>query len=230
MNTISRLVCVALVAAPMAASAASQRVTLSTVKGTFGEVNLLSVDPLEKTKVEWKATGKGNYDDFFEKAARLDAGIIISQACTEAVSTNVKSYARSFAAAKATDAGVKEIVGDTAPDKLSDDQAMALLALKKKKESLSGEESAFVGKALLSGAIVTVYLAKVPDESKALAATGAGLIQSVPSDFSGLNALKGPAVAASLKESTNHLQDAAVRAPEIAKGLTRLLEGLKALQ
>jgi|GEM_PF-3024585 len=231
MNTISRFVCAALLAVPMAASAASaQRITLAGMKGSFGEVALLTTDPLEKQKVEWKATGKGNYDEFFERAALMDAGMVVSQAFTEALTTNLKGYARSFAAEKATDEAVKEIVGDTPPEKLSDEQSVALLALKKKQDKLNGEETTFVAKSLLSAAVVGSFLAKVPDDSKALAQTGAGLVQSVPSDFKGLQAVKAPIVTASLREAGSHLQDASTRAPEIAKGLARLVEALKSLQ
>lgn len=231
MNTISRFVCAAMLVAPMAASAAPvQRITLASMRGSFGDVALLTTDPLEQQKVEWKATGKGNYDDFFEKAALMDAGMIVSSSFTEALTTNVKGYARSFAAEKATDESVKAIVGDASPEKLTEEQSIALLALKKKQEKLNGEETAFVAKSLLSAAVVGTFLAKVPDGSKALGQTGAGLVQSVPQDFKGLNALKAPIVTASLNESGKHLQEASTRAPEIAKGLTRLVEGLKSLQ
>ncbi len=230
MNTISRVVCAALLAAPVVASAAGTRVTMAGMKGTFGEVALLTTDPLEKKKVEWKPTGKGNYDDFLERAALMDAGMVVSEAFTQALTDNLKGYARSFAAEKATDQAVKEIVGDTPPEQLSEDQSIALLALKKKQEQLNGEETAFVGKSLLSAAVVGTFLSKVPDDSKTLAKNGAGLLQTVPSDFRGLQAIKAPIVTASLKEAGTHLQDAGTRAPEIAKGLTRLVEGLKSLQ
>lgn len=231
MNTISRIVCAATLVAPMLVSAAPvQRVTLASMKGTFGEVALLTNDPLDKQKVEWKATGKGNYDDFFEKAALMDAGMIVSQSFTEALTTNLKGYARSFAAEKATDESVKAIVGETPPDKLTEDQSVALLALKKKQDKLNGEETAFVAKSLVSAAVVGTFLSKVPGDSKTLAQTGAGLVQSVPSDFKGLNAVKAPLVTSSLKEAGTHLQDAGTRAPELGKGLARLVEGLKSLQ
>ncbi|HYD42383.1 MAG TPA: hypothetical protein VEB43_16260 [Anaeromyxobacter sp.] len=231
MNTISRIVCAALFAVPMVASAAGTRVTLAGMKGDFGDVVAqLAGDPLEKKKVEWKPTGKGNYDQFLERAALIDAGLVVSEAFTQALTDNLKGYARSFAAEKATDEAVKEIVADTPPEKLSEQQSVALLTLKKKQEKLNGEETAFVAKSLLSAAVVTTFLAKVPNDSKALAQTGAGLVQTVPSDFKGLQAVKAPIVTASLKEAGSHLQDAGTRAPEIAKGLARLVEGLKSLQ
>lgn len=230
MNTISRIVCAALLAVPMVASAAGTRVTLAGMKGTFGEVALLTTDPLEKKKVEWKPTGKSNYDEFLERAALMDAGMIVSEAFTQALTDNLKGYARSFAAEKATDQEVKRIVGDTPPEKLSEEQSVALLTLKKQQEKLNGDETAFVAKSLLSAAVVGTFLSKVPDDSKALAKTGAGLVQTVPSDFKGLQAVKAPIVTASLKEAGSHLQEAGTRAPEVAKGLARLVAGLTSLQ
>lgn len=222
--------CAVALAIPFASYAETRRITKSDVAPAFGGVTILQDDPLEKEKVEYPVTGKGNYDEFFRSSAQLHAGMIISQSATDSLTTNLKKYARSYAASKATDQNVKNIVGDSKPQDLKDDQALALLNLKKKNGELTSEETAFAGKSVASAAVLTAFLAKTPGQANDLTTQGTALTKSVPSDFSGFNAMKAPGVTAGLNQSLTNVKGASAKAPELAKSLARLSEGLQSLR
>ncbi|MGC4000875.1 MAG: hypothetical protein QM767_26840 [Anaeromyxobacter sp.] len=220
---------VVLVAPTASRAAGAKRVTLDSIKGAFGEVPILGADPLASKKVEWQPTGKARYDQFLQDAAFMDAGMIVSQATTDTLTTSLKGYARNIAASGAMKDAAKEIVGDTPPDQLSEEQSLALLALKKKMASLSEEELAFATKGAASATVVGGFLAKVPETSTQLVEQGSSLSQSVSKDFTGFDAMKVPGVGAALALSGVHVKDAAERAPELAKAITRLAQGLGSL-
>ena len=186
-------------------------------------------DPLEKEKVEYIMSGKGRYDHVTRSAAEIRAGLVLSQAFTETLTTNVKGLARSYAAAHAADENVKEIQGNTAVEDLSWDQQMALLNLKKKQEELSTDETLFLQRSVANTALLVTYLGKTAVESKELAETALALTRSVPTDFIGPDAILAPSVVQSLEGSAKNLDEASAKAPELAKTLARLGEGLKAM-
>jgi hypothetical protein len=156
--------------------------------------------------------------------------MVVSNSYADALTSDLKGYARSYAASKAADENVKGIVGDSKPEELTDEQAVALLKLKKKQGQLSADETAFAANALVDSAVVVSFLNETVTRAKPLAVRAASLSQSVKSDFSGTEALKVPAVAKSLNGSTSSLKQATVKAPELAKTLTRLAVSLKGLE
>jgi hypothetical protein len=186
-------------------------------------------DPLEAEKIEYIMSGKGRYDHVTRSAAEIRAGLVLSQAFTETLTTNVKGLARSYAAAHAADENVKEIQGNTAVEDLSWDQQMALLNLKKKREELSSDETVFLQRSVANTALLVVYLGKTAVQSKELAETALTLTRSVPTDFLGPDAIMAPSVVQSLEGSAKNLDEASAKAPELAKTLARLGEGLKAM-
>ena len=209
--------------------ATTQRVRMDSMNRVIGNLSGFEGDPLEKEPVEYMQTGKGNYDQFFSSAAEMHAGIVVSTALSDSLTTNLKKYARSYAASKAADENVKAIVGDTKPEDLTEDQSFALLNLKKKQGELSDDEKKFATRSVANTAQTTLYLGKTGDQAATLISTGSALSQSVRTDFTGMDAVKVPAVTKGLSGSLDNVKEASVKAPPLAKTLSRLGEGLKNL-
>ena len=214
---------------PVAGGTTTQRVKMADVRGDMGKLTCLKSDPLEKEKVEYVMSGKENYDEVSRSAAEIHAGMVVSNSFADALTTDLKSYARSYAASKAADENVKGIVGKSKPEELSNDQAIALLALKKKQGQLTGDEASFALSSATDAAVVATFLGSTAISAKPLATKAASLSQSVNTDFSGGEAIKAPLVAKSLQTSTKSLKEATVKAPELAKTLARLAQGLKSM-
>jgi hypothetical protein len=202
---------------------------MADVRGDMGKLTCLKSDPLEKEKVEYVVSGKSNYDEVNRSAAEMRAGMIVSNSYADALTTDLKGYARSYAASKATDDNVKEILGKSKPEEISDEQAVALLALKKKRGQLSADEASFALNAAADAAVVATFVGVSASQAKPLAAKATTLTQSVNTDFAGAEAVKAPLVAKGLDTSTKSLKEAAVKGPELAKTLARLAQGLKGL-
>jgi hypothetical protein len=186
-------------------------------------------DPFAKQPVEYPTTGKSDYDSFFKLAAEVRGGLVVSETLSETLTTNLKRFARSYAAARATDEAVRLIVGDTSLDQLSEAQSVALLALKKKRRELSQEEATFAGSSVANTGQMVIYLNRTADTARGLTDQGTSLSKSVKEDFAGDDMVKAPKVARGLSRSLEHLREASVKAPQIAKTLTRLGESLRAL-
>jgi len=210
--------------------ASTNRVKMEDVRGDLGKLTALKEDPLDKEKVEYVTSGKSNYDEVSKSSAHIRAGMIVSNSYANALTSDLKGYARSYAASKAADENVKGIVGSSKPEALSDDQAVALLKLKKKQGQLSGDEKAFAANAVVDSAVVVSYLHTTATKAQPLAAKAASLTHTVNSDFAGTEAIKAPIVAKSLTGSAAQMKEAAVKAPELAKSLTRLAMSLKGLE
>jgi hypothetical protein len=221
--------CAVLAVSSIASGADKRCVTRADVNDTFVGVTILQDDPLAQEKVEYLVIGKSNYDEFFRSSAKLHAGMVISQSATSALTTHLKGYARSYAAAQAADQSVKEIVGNSKPEDLTNDQAVALLALKKKHGELTADELSFATNSVASAAVLTKFLYDTPGQASGLVSQGTALTSSVPSDFKGFELLKVPDVVAGLNKSLSSLQAAVEKAPDLAKRLARLSEGLKSL-
>jgi hypothetical protein len=210
-------------------STTTQRVKLADIRGGMGKLTSLKNDPLEKEKVEYVTSGKPNYDEVSRSAAEIKAGMIVSNSFADSLTSDLKGYARSYAASQAADANVKEIVGKSKPDELTDEQAIALLSLKKKRGELSSDETHFAANAATDAAAVAAFLGVSVSQAKPLAAKATALTQSVNSDFTGAEAIKAPLVAKSMQTSTKSLTEATVKGPELAKTLTRLAQALKGM-
>jgi hypothetical protein len=218
-----------LLAATACATASTNRVRMGELNSVLSHLSGLEGDPLEKEPVEYQQVGKADYDRFFKDSSTVRANLVVADALSEALSKNVKNYARSYAAAGAADENVKEIVGDTKPDQLSDEQSIALLRLKKKRNELSGDELKFAASSGANAVQVALYLVGTTLTTRQLAEQGKDLSGKVPTSFTGMEALKAPAATSGLSTSIDNLTRASTRIPDVAQKLTRLGEGLRSL-
>jgi hypothetical protein len=218
-----------LAAAGCATGTSTQQVKMGEIDRAIGGLTGLPGDPLEKEKVEYLVVGKPKYDQFFKSSAEMRAGFVVSEVLSQTLTTNLKSYARSYAASKAADESVKQIVGTTPLDQLSEDQSIALLRLKKEKESLSAEEKLFLASSVGNTAHTVSYLARTSTEAQSLVSAADSLSRSLKDDFTGLDAGKVPLVSKGITTSVDNVQNASSKSVELAKNLTRLGEGLKSL-
>jgi hypothetical protein len=214
---------------PLTGGITTQRVKMADVSGGMGKLTCLKSDPLEKEKVEYVTSGKPNYDEVSRSAAEIKAGMVVSNSFADSLTTDLKGYARSYAASQAADESVKEIVGKSKPEELTNEKALALMALKKKRGQLSADEASFALNAATDAVAVVSFLGVSVSQAKPLIAKASGLSQSVKADFTGAEAVKAPVVAKSLQSSTKSLREATEKGPELAKTLARLAQGLKSL-
>jgi hypothetical protein len=189
----------------------------------------LEGDPLDKTTVEYEQTGKAEYDQFFVDAAKTQAGLVVSNALVEALTKNIKSFAMSYAAANATDESVRLLLAGRTPDKINADESLALLKLKKTHGGLSNDESKYALRTGANTLQTATYLAESVKGTQGLIEKGRSLSGKVQNDFTGLDAVKGPGVATALTASVNNLTGAITTAPDVAKQLVRLGQGLMSL-
>lgn len=187
----------------------------------------LDGDPLAKQPVEYEVTGKANYDKFFKDAAVFRAGLVVSNSFAETLTTNVKNYARSYMASGAVSEEAKKIAGSTPAEKLSDDQALAVL--KAAKTSLQIDQLKYLASSGANALQLGVYLTESVKSAKDLVVTGKDLTQKVKTDFTGMDMTKAAGVTSALAGSVDNLNEGAQKAPELAKTLTRLGQGLAAI-
>ena len=220
----------ALAALSLTACASSRgRLKMGALNAAISQSTGLDGDPLETTPVEYEQTGKPEYDSFFLRAAEIRASLVVANALVDALTTNVKNYAISYAAANAADEGVKALVGGRPLDQLSADDAIALLTSQKTRGQLSEDERNYAKRTGANTLQTALYLGTAVKSTQDLIALGRDLSPKVKSDFAGLDATKAPGVASAITGSVDNLQSAATTLPDIAKKLTRLGEGLSSL-
>jgi hypothetical protein len=210
-------------------SSTKYRLKMGDMHESLANLTGLEGDPLEKEPVEFEETGKPKYDEFLRSAAHIRAGLIVSNALVEALTTNVKSFARSYAASRVADENVKELIGETPAEEMTEDQALAVLKLQKKRGELNDDVLEFATRSAANAGQTVLYLTETASSAVTLAKTGGELSQSVQNDFTGIDVAKAPAVAEGITTAVGNLKDAGEEAPELAKRLARLGEGLKSL-
>lgn len=221
---------VALLASVSACTSSRQRVRASSLDSAVSSFVASESDPLEENPVEYLVTGKGNYDSFFRESAELRGGLLVSETAATSMSKNLKSYARSYAAKQATDDNVKDILGETKPDDMNDEQAAAVMQLKKKRGELSDDELKYATRAGGNALQLGAYLAGAAQKSAVLLETGDRLRNNVQSDFnSPQDAVAVPGILEGLTTTIDNLQKANQRLPDLAKEMARLGETFKAL-
>ena len=156
--------------------------------------------------------------------------MVVSEAFSEALTRNLKAFARSYAAERAADQSVVEIVGSTPLDQLSEEQSFALLTLKKKRGELRKDEAVYVVSSAANTTQLVMFLNRTQTEAQVLAEQGKLLSQSVSVDFGSPEKIRqAPTVARGLQDSMSHLQRASSRATTLSKTLTRLGASLNSL-
>lgn len=212
-----------------ACSSSRGRLKMGELHSSLAQLSGLEGDPLDKTPVEFEQTGKPEYDEFFLESAKVQAGLVVSNALTEAMTKNIKNYAVSFVASNANDDNVKQLLGGRAADQLNLDESLAALKLQKQQGKLSADEAKYAVSSAANAAQVVLYMKESVTGTKALAEKGKALSGKVQSDFTGLDATKAPGISTALGTSVNNLAQAANTAPEVARQLARLAEGLQSL-
>jgi len=205
------------------------RVKMGELHASLAQSTGLDGDPLDKTPVEFEQIGKPDYDQFFVESARVQAGLVVSNALVESLTKNVKAFAMSFAAANATDANIKKLLNGQSTDQIGVDEAFALLKLKKARTGLSQDEVKYAARTGANTLQTAVYLRESVVGTKAVIEKGQSLSGRVKTDFTGFDMAKAPGVTSALTTSLNNLGESVKTAPEIAKQLTRLAQGLQAL-
>jgi hypothetical protein len=223
------LLFIALAASMIACSSSRGRLKMGQLNASLAQLTGLEGDPLDKTPVEFEQTGKPEYDEFFVESAKVQAGLVVSNALTEAMTKNIKGYAISFVASNANNDNVKQLLGGRAANQLSVDESLAALKLKKQQGKLSDDETKFAVSSAVNAVQVALYMKESVASTQSLAEKGKALSGKVQSDFTGLEATKAPGIATALGTSVNNLAQAASTAPEVVKQLARLAEGLKSL-
>jgi hypothetical protein len=212
-----------------AGSVPKREVEMGQLHRKIGQLTGLDQVPLDK--VEYLAPGKQNYDEFFRASAEMRSGVMFSEAFSQALTRNLKSFARSYVAERAADQNVAEIVGTTPTDQLTEDQAFAVLTLKKKRGELHNDEVVYVASSATNTGQMIVFLNRTQKEAQLLTEQGNLLAKSVQADFADPKQLpQAPAVAEGLKESLSHVQQASARAVALSKTLTRLGATLNSLR
>jgi hypothetical protein len=212
-----------------ASTVPTRRVTMDQMQQKIGQLTGLGELPLEKAKVTYLAPGKGAYDAFFKASAEMRGGVMLSEAFSEALTRNLRAFARSYAAQRAADENVREIVGSTPIDQLGEDQSFALLELKKKRGELHQDEAVYVVSSAANTSQMVIYLNRTSLEAQLLAEQGNTLRQSVVRDFGGREILRAPQVTRGLGDSMGHIREASLKASALARTLTRLGECLRGL-
>ena len=221
---------VALLLAGCAGAVPTRQVQMDEVHRKIGSLTGLDEVPLDKEKVVYLSPGKGQYDEFFKASAEMRGGLMLSEAFSGVLTQNVKAYARSYAAARASDQNVKEIVGGTSLDQLSEDQSFALLGLKKKRGELQADELKYFASSATNAGQMVMFLNKAAEEAGVLADRGNALSNSVKEDFAGPKEMaQAPTIARGLSDSMAHIKEASAKAPPLAKTITRLGQSLKEL-
>ena len=219
----------AIVATSFACASAKARVKMGELNSALAQSTGLDGDPLEATPVEYEQTGKPEYDQFFQSSARLQAGLVVSNALVDALTKNLKSYAMSYVAANATDDSVKQLLAGRTADSLTADEALAVLKLQKTHGGLSDDESKFAARTGANTLQTGLYMGESVKATQTLIDTGKTLSGKVKTDFVGLDATKAPGVASALSSTATNLSGAATSAPLLAKQLIRLGEGISSL-
>jgi hypothetical protein len=218
-----------LLSASACVTASTNRVHMSMLNSALAQLSGIEGDPLAKEPVEYQQVGKSDYDQFFRDSSTVRANLVVADAYSDSLSKNVKRYAQSYAAAHATDDAVKEITGDTKPDQLSDQQSIAILQLKKKRNELSNDELKYAASSGANAVMAGAYIASTASTTKQLTEQGKDLGARVPTAFTGMEAVKAPAASAGVTTSMDNLGKASARIPDVAQKLTRLGEGLRSL-
>jgi hypothetical protein len=169
------------------------------------------------------------YDLFFVDAAKIQAGLVVSNALVEALTKNIKGYAMSYAAANATDENVRLLLAGRAPEALNAYESLAMLKLQKAHSGLSDDESKYALRTGANTLQTALYMRESVKAAIGLVAQGRELSGTVRTDFTGLDARKVPGVTTAMATSVDNLNGAITTAPEIAKQLYRLGEGLASL-
>ena len=217
------------VLAAVACTSSRGRIKMGELHAALANASGLEGDPLDKTPVEFDQTGKPEYDQFFVEAAKVQAGLVVSNALVEALTKNVKAYAMSYVAANAADASVQQLLNGRTAEQMGPEEAIAVLKLKKAKSGLSADEGKYALRTGANTLQTALYMKESVVSTKGLAEKGQTLSGKVKSDFTGLDATKAPGVASALTSSVNNLTQAATTVPDIARQLTRLAEGLASL-
>lgn len=189
----------------------------------------LEGDPLEKNKVRFVVTGKQKYDDFFKTAAYTRAGMVVAQALQLSATKNMKKYARSYVSAQAVDQGVKDILGDAKPEEMTDEQAFAIMRLKKQRGQLSADELNYFVQTSANLTQTALYLDVSVRNAGPMVESGSHLVSTVRSDFTGVEARRIPSVLAGLNESLGQVNASVAATPAMVKELVRLGQGIASI-
>jgi hypothetical protein len=220
----------AFVALSLTACASSRgRMKMGDLNAAIANATGLDGDPLEKTPVEYEQVGLPEYDNFFVQAATIQAGVVVSSALLDALTTNLKTYAIAYAAAHAAEEGVKSLVNGRPLDQITGEEALTLVMHQKTLGQLTDDEVNFAKRTAANTAQTALYLVASVKSTVDLINTGRSLSSKVTTDFTGLKAGKAPAVASALTTSVDNLSGAATTLPDIAKKLARIGEGLSSL-
>jgi len=203
--------------------------SLSDIDPNLAPLAKTELDPFFKQKVEYQVVGMDKYYKFFKSSAITYAGLLVGETAATATSAKLKGYARTMAAKSAVDDSVKEIMGDTPADKMSTEQSIALLKLKKKKGELSEDETKYFISSAVNIGLIAVALNTSIQNAASLIDTGKELQGSVKNDFIGMNALKLPGVTTGIANSMTQLARVPSQGVGVAKELTIMIEAMKML-
>ncbi len=175
--------------------------------------------------VEYYSIGVANYDTFFKSAAKLDGVTIIANETTKDSTAYLKKFAMSKASDEAMKDNIKELVGDTPPEKWSTEQSVAVAKMAKEKNKISNDEIKYFASTALSMGITVVAVEKGIDEVKTLLVTGKELMENVKT----LDPLKAPAATQAINGSIKNLQSFSDTAPKTLKEMNVLLQAFQML-
>ena len=203
--------------------------SLSDIDPNLTVLSKTELDPFFKQKLEYQVAGVAKYDKFFKSSAITYGGLLVGKNAATTTSATLKGYARSMAAKAATDANVKEIVGDTPPDKITTEQSIALLKLKKKRGELSEDETKYFISSAANLGLIAVALNASIQNAASLADTGKELSGSAKDDFTGFNAMKLPGVISGITNSATQLAQVPSEGIGLAKELTIMIQAMQML-
>ena len=134
---------------------------------------------VEFKKVKYMVVGKESYDDFFFTSAKLNGLGKLSRAMTKASTKQLKKYAMSKAADETMKENIKELIGESEPDKLSTEQSFAIMKMSKKRKQLTKDELNYFKNTIIALLIVTESLKNGVGEVGQLTKDGKKLIKGI---------------------------------------------------
>jgi hypothetical protein len=190
------------------------------------------LDVLQQHNVNYLHIGSDRFDTFFKESALLYASFVVGRNLTMDVTKNLKNFARSRMAKGQLSQNGKELLNGRDPDSLSSEETVALLQLEKKQGAMTGDEVAYMGKAVLNLGGAALSMGKAVQSAAGLIKTGTDLLANIKSELSIFGIPKFWIISGAVKgtkQSLAQLKEVNNEAPALVKEIAVLSQGIQLL-
>ena len=178
---------------------------------------------MAQEEIKYGVTGKPDYDSFYKSSAIAYGGFLVGRGLTDDATINLKKYARSKAAVAELQEEIAELTGGADTSDWTVAQSLAVLQAAEKKDQLSDEERAYMGKTAAQIAATILVIEGSISASKDLIEQAPDLVSGARSAFG----MRGAAGATrNVRRSADRIKDIPTEGPKLLESLVVLSKGL----